>query len=324
MLRNPTYKGQAAFGRRKTGVKLSSLRPSKNSIEHSKNNFSLYSVEKENWIYVPVPAIINENLFDVVQEQLEENKKRARTQLQRGATYLLQGLLVCKNCSRAYCGITIKKKSKKTNNSGVHSYYKCLGTVTAKFGGSRMCNNEAVNATLLESIIWEEVKKLLKHPQRIFDEYQRRLTESEKSPLDQTYDSIEKQRIKLERGISLLIDSYAQEYILKKEFEPRIKTMRQNLKSIQEQQKKIVEQKNSTKDIKLIITSLKDFEQGVGSKLDNLDWDSRRDIIRRVVKRVEVGEDKINIVYKITELPTSEVSQKSLQHCRNRISFGNS
>ena len=32
-----------------------------------------------------------------------------------------------------------------------------------------------------------------------------------------------------------MIDSYAQQYILKEEFEPRIKIMRENLKKIQEQ-----------------------------------------------------------------------------------------
>ena len=66
--------------------------------------------------------------------------------------------------------------------------------------------------------------------------------------------TIEKQRIKLEKGISLLIDSYAQQYILKEEFEPRIKKMRENLKKIQEQQNKLTEQKNLTREIELIVT----------------------------------------------------------------------
>src|SRR3546814_16242600 len=78
MLKNPTYKGQAAFGRRKIGARLSYIRPRKDSSEQPKNNSSRYSVDKENWIYISVPAIIDEQLFDVVQEQIEENKKRAR------------------------------------------------------------------------------------------------------------------------------------------------------------------------------------------------------------------------------------------------------
>ena len=88
---------------KKLGVRLPYVRPRKDSNEQPKVNASRYPVEKENWINIPVPAIIDENLFDAVQEQLEENKKRARIH-KKGETYLLQGLLVCKYCGRAYCG----------------------------------------------------------------------------------------------------------------------------------------------------------------------------------------------------------------------------
>ena len=314
MLKNPAYKGQAAFGRKKTGIKLQTIRPRKDSSEHPKNNFSRYAVEKENWIYIPVPAIVDENIFDAVQEQLEENKKRARINHQ-GVTYLLQGLLVCQKCSRAYCG----SKSIRRNiiiEDSIYLSYRCTGIDASRFGGTKMCNSKTIGANVLESIVWEEVKKLLKNPQRIVDEYQRRLTIAEQSPLDHTYASIEKKKIKLEKGISLLIDSYAQQYIIKDEFEPRIKTMRQNLKVIQEQQKKLMEQKILTKEMELIINNLENFVRGIDSKLDNLDWHSKRDIIRRVVKRIEIGDEKINIVYKVTQLPDG--GDNNLQHCCNR------
>jgi hypothetical protein len=42
---------------------------------------------------IPVPALVDAVLFDAVQEQLQENRQRARIP-QRGAKYLLQGLMV--------------------------------------------------------------------------------------------------------------------------------------------------------------------------------------------------------------------------------------
>ncbi len=57
-----------------------------------------------------------------------------------------------------------------------------------------MCNSKQVSANAIELIVWEEVKKLLKNPQRIFDEYQRRLTVTKQSPLDETYAFIEKRK----------------------------------------------------------------------------------------------------------------------------------
>ncbi len=247
MLKNPAYKGQAAFGRKKIGARLPYIRPRRDSSEQPKVNVSRYPVEKENWIYIPVPAIIDENLFDAVQEQLEENKKRARIH-KKGETYLLQGLLVCKCCGRAYCG----GKSKRHNATvRIYSYYRCTGTDSVRFGGNKMCHSKRVGSHAIELVVWEEIKKLLQDPQRILDEYQRRLINLEKSPEDHAFASIEKQKIKLERGISLLIDSYAQQYILKEEFEPRIKIMRQNLKKIQEQQHKLIEQKSLISQMRL-------------------------------------------------------------------------
>ena len=313
MLKNPTYKGQAAFGRRKTGVRLSYIRPRRDSSEQPKNNSSRYSVDKENWIYISVPAIIDEQLFDAVQEQIEENKKRARAH-KKGITYLLQGLLVCRYCGRAYCGgKSIKRYAKKET---VYLYYRCTGTDSARFGGTKMCSNKQVGSTAIELVVWEEVKKMLKNPQRIFEEYQRRLVELEKSPIDEAYTSLEKRKIKLEKGISLLIDSYAQQYITKDEFEPRIQTMRQILKTTQEQKNKLVEKNNLTKEIELVVTNLENFVVGIDENLDKLDWHGKRDMIRCVVKRIEIGNEEINVVYKVNKLSEYK-NNGSAQHCCN-------
>jgi site-specific DNA recombinase len=315
MLKNPAYKGQAAFGRKKSGPRLKYVRPRKDSSEQPKQNLSRYPVEKENWLSIAVPAIIDENLFDVVQEQIEENKKRARIH-KKGETYLLQGLLVCKHCGRAYCG---GKSTRHYKNVSVYFYYRCTGTDSARFGGTKMCSNKQVGAHPIESIVWTEVKKLLEDPKRIYDEYQRRLTELDKSPIDDAYASLERQRIKLERGISLLIDSYTQQYIIKDEFEPRIKAMRQTLASVQEQGKKLIEQKNLSREVELVVTNLENFISGMTSKLDTLDWKGKRDIIRRLIKRVELSDEEVNIVYKINKLPVDENSTDEQHRCNRTL-----
>jgi site-specific DNA recombinase len=315
MLKNPAYKGQAAFGRKKTGARLPNVRPRRDSSEQPKNNSSRYSVDKENWIYIAVPAIIDEHLFDAVQEQIEENKKRARAH-KKGRTYLLQGLLVCKYCGRAYCGGKSTRRYPKKET--VYLYYRCTGTDSARFGGTKMCNNKQVGCAAIELVVWEEVKKMLKNPQRIFEEYQRRLVGQEKSPVDEAFASLEKRKIKLERGISLLIDSYAQQYITKDEFEPRIQTMRKSLKTTQEQENKLVEQKNLTKEIKLVVTNLENFVGRIDENLDTLDWHGKQDMIRCVVKRIEVGNDEINIVYKVNKLPESKNNIDAQHRCNRR------
>jgi len=90
MLKNPAYKGTAAFGKTRVGERRARLRPQRRSEDHARRGCSSYDVSPENWIPIPVPAIVSEELFETVQEQLIENRRAARAR-RRGATYLLQG-----------------------------------------------------------------------------------------------------------------------------------------------------------------------------------------------------------------------------------------
>src|SRR5260363_409339 len=49
-------------------------------------DYSVHRVEKDNWMDVSVPALMDEALFDTVQEQLSENRKLARTR-RRGSLF---------------------------------------------------------------------------------------------------------------------------------------------------------------------------------------------------------------------------------------------
>jgi site-specific DNA recombinase len=52
---------------------------------------STQDVPREQWMSIPVPALVEEALFEAVQEQLEENQQRARIG-QRGARYRFAGV----------------------------------------------------------------------------------------------------------------------------------------------------------------------------------------------------------------------------------------
>jgi site-specific DNA recombinase len=93
MLKNPAYKGAAAFGKTSVEPLRPRLRAQRGRPMQPKRAVSTQDVPREKWMSIPVPALIDEALFEAVQEQLQENQQRARIG-QRGARYLLQGLLV--------------------------------------------------------------------------------------------------------------------------------------------------------------------------------------------------------------------------------------
>ena len=111
-----------------------------------------------------------------MQEQLTENQKVARVR-RRGAVYLLQGLLECKRCHYAFYGKPVRNKRREKIDS--YAYYRCIGTDAYRFGGNRICNNKQMRTDALETVVWEEVKALLRKPDSILTEYQRRITEIE-------------------------------------------------------------------------------------------------------------------------------------------------
>jgi len=316
ILNNPAYIGKAAYGKRKMGPRLPRVRPIKGCLEQPKIGSS-YPVEKINWIYISVPAIIDETLFEATQEQLIENRRIARER-RDGAKYLLQGLIVCQNCRYAYYGRDTKLKTNhgKPSNPKTYMYYTCPGSEAYRFEGNEICTNTSVRMEPLEIAVWEEVKFLLKHPQRILEEYQRRINELEKSPLEQTYQFLNKQKSKLQRGIDCLIDGYTHEHIDKEEFEPRIRSMKQRLKTLEDQMQKIMEQKNLKNELTLIVTNIEHFASVVIKKLDNVDWNTKREIIRSLVKRIEINHENVNIVFRVNELPDpSPKHKKNFQHC---------
>jgi site-specific DNA recombinase len=93
ILKNPAYKGEAAFGKTAVEPLRPRLRAQRSRSLQPKKASSVHEVPPEQWLRIPVPLIVDPALFDAIQEQLEENRKRARVS-QRGARYFLQGLIV--------------------------------------------------------------------------------------------------------------------------------------------------------------------------------------------------------------------------------------
>lgn len=317
ILKNPAYKGQAAFGKRKSAEIAPRIRPQKRSSEQPKWNYSLYNTEKEDWIYIPVPAIVDAKLFDTVQEQMEENKKLARVRREK-ARNLLQGLTVCQLCKRAYYA---GNKGKKLGNpKAYYTYYRCSGTNRERFSSDfKICDNRSIRTEVLEIAVWEEVQGLLKDPKRLSEEYQRRIDELKKSPLDDTLETLNKQEKRLNLSASRLIDSYVTGSINKEEFEPRIKMIKKNLKMLEQQKAAITSQKNLKKELHLIVTSIEKFRSSIETSLEHINWHAKRDIIRTVVKRVEINYDEVNVVFRVPQ-PSHPASvglssQSNGQHC---------
>src|SRR6266516_1181402 len=78
MLKNPAYKGTAAFGKTSVEPLRPRLRAQRSRSLQPKKAYSVHDVPPDQWLSIPVLAIVDAALFNTVQEQLQENRKRAR------------------------------------------------------------------------------------------------------------------------------------------------------------------------------------------------------------------------------------------------------
>jgi site-specific DNA recombinase len=317
MLKNPAYKGAAAFGKTSVEPLRPRLRGQRGRPMQPKRAVSTQDVPREKWMSIAVPALVDEAVFETVQEQLQENQQRARIG-QRGARYLLQGLLVCACCGYAYYGKPISPSARKGNPRS-YAYYRCIGSDAYRFGGVRLCWNKQLRTDLVDEAVWNEVCKLLEDPSRLEQEYRQRLLAKESST---ELTGLEASLGRLRQGIARLIDSYAEGMIDKAEFEPRITRMRERITQLEEQVRQIRDEAGMEHELRLILGRLETFASKVKEGLAQADWLTRRELIRTLVKRVEVNQEHVNVIFRIgptTPSTPSDHHTQSLLHCGRRV-----
>jgi Group II intron, maturase-specific domain len=202
-----------------------------------------------------------------------------------------------------------------------YAYYRCIGSDAYRFGGVRLCWNKQLRTDLVDEAVWEEVCRLLSHPERLEQEYRRRLLQHEQTPDELS--SLQTRMGRLRQGIARLIDSYAEGLIDKTEFEPRVTRMRERLQHIEAHAQQVKDEASLERELTLILGRLDEFATRVKTGLHEADWLTRREIMRALVKRVEIDQEQVRVVFRVnppphTLQPPSEKDAQSLQHCRGR------
>ena len=297
MLKNPAYTGMAAFGKTRVGPVNPRLRAGRRRSLQPRHAISTTDAPPEEWIGIPVPPIVSPEVFEAVQAQLQENRQRAR-QGQRGARYLLQGLVCCARCGYAYYGKAISLRSRKGHPRD-YAYYRCIGTDAYRFGGERLCENRQVRTDQLDAAVWQEVRQVLEEPERLVLEYQRRIANAAANPRGDDLAMVTTQIRKLRQGMGRLIDSYAEGLIEKGDFEPRITRLKERVAVMESQEQELKADASLQQELHLIIGQLEDFARTITHNLDQVEWPRQREIIRALVKRVEVDHEQVHVVFRI-------------------------
>ena len=284
ILTNETYIGISYYNRRRwvesdrTDWPLKKNRKTKSILR-----------PREEWIAIAVPALIDKDTFQRVQEQLKKNKAFSRRNLRRDGEYLLRCLVSCGVCGR----------SMVVHSYGRHTYYQCganVDPVTAC--RAERCPSPMVYAPDLDRVVWEEIESLLRSPQLMTEtwEHQRRgagllapdLVEAEA-------DRLQKQIEAAGRQIRRLVDGYQTGLVRSTELAKRRAHLEEKIAHWTEQRCRLESERPKWKEWKAVTENLSRFCDHVLAGLTGLTFEEKQKLLRKVMERVIVTGGEVTL-----------------------------
>src|ERR1700741_4269535 len=293
VLRNPAYCGVACFGKTRISARTRVMRPQRRRGTTTPSTTAGHQRPREEWIEIPVPALVTEESFARAQELLYQNKIRSRRRTI--APSVVQGLVSC-----AKCGYALSRTSTQTTARKIH-YYKCIGSDSwRKLGGPVCDNGRLIRQELLDQIVWAEVIRLLEEPALIQQELDRRLVAARTSdPTRKREQSLQRELTHVGKGIERLLNAYQEGLLSIEQLRERMPMLRQRQQALTAELKAITDQTDDRAAFLRLAETLTAFLARLRSAAETLSVIERQRIVRLVVKDVLMGGDTITIRHSI-------------------------
>ena len=290
ILINPAYFGEARYGKERLIPRKPGRRAKRGDPAVPRRAKVATATPLEEQIMIPVPALVSKSLFEEVRRRMDDNGKRQR-QRRDGPKHLLSGLLICGVCGSAYC---------HQGGSRYH-YYRCIGTDKHRRAGKTICDNRSAKGEELESRVWSDVCDLLREPDRLQAELQRRqsTTPESISAVTKQQSHVDELRARLDR----MIDAYAQGLIEPEEFKSRIGGLRAHHDREVAALVSLRGEQSSSSDPASAAAALSTFAAHVEHQLATASDQFKRDLLTILIERIEIHVDEIRIVYKVPPSP---------------------
>ncbi len=239
---------------------------------------------RDEWIEVPCPAIVDEDVFNHAQKLLKESRRRwAKRSVNQ---YLLSGIIRC-----GHCGNTMTGRRQKNWDRYDLEYSDVKNTAGAKNKG---CGNK-VKSEKLDADIWEQVRDMLNDPAGIAQASKRNDDEInyEEMELNRITDEIKSTQEGRKRLLKLFADG----------LDISDDEMRSSLKELKDKEedlkKRYAEALSKIKENETSEYSKKIYEEVANHLLSmgekELTFEDKQELIRYVVREVIVYKDKVVI-----------------------------
>jgi len=292
ILRNPAYKGTACFNKTKLAPRQRITRPIRLRGGMASRESAKQDRPREEWIEIPVPAIITEECFVLAQERLHANKVNAPRRTVTPS--VVQGLVACRKC-----GYALYRTSTRTSARKIY-YYRCLGSDRWRYLGGAVCNSRPVRQDLLDELVWREVINLLEDPTLIQGELDRRLSVArDANPTKQREEVLRRELARVQKSMDRLMTAYQEDLLSLDDLRRRMPELRKRGQATQAELSSLLTGLADRAGYLRLAETLTSFLERLREAAKTLDVLERHRIVRLLVKEVLVADDAIVIRHSI-------------------------
>ncbi len=260
---------------------------------------------REKWIEIPVPALIDRDIYDRAQDQLRRNATLSYRNNTKHS-YLLRCLLSCRICGLRMFGVTLRAEG----DLPPRRYYKCSGKDCTCSAREQRCPQRMAEAEALEAAVWGHIKGLLGDPEALLSQFQDLARAGAEGSAGQRVEAkkLEAQLKRLERVEGRLIDAYQAEVISLEELGLRRRGVAERRKALTEQRERQVKHCQKASSARTVLADLTAICARVRSRLDAATLAEKQEILQLLIERVIVGEGTLEIrhVIPLRGMPPSE------------------
>lgn len=265
-------------------------------IWHANKHFSIKGKSqglkpREEWIEVKVPDIVTKEVFEGAQQLLDARKNYSRRNVRY--KYLLQNLIRCGDCGSTLAGTadkSIQKANGRKYGPYYRLYYRCTHFVKNKFEKLVKCRLKYVKADDMESVVWNEVEKILQNPELIEKAIvgKEKVKKINRHDLDQQIELVARQQDALSKQEERIIDAYRQNIISIEQLKAQVEDIRKS-REVLERARQDSTLKLQNTDAREELKNAVDYVAKIRAGIEKFTFETKRKILRLFNTKITVN-----------------------------------
>ena len=307
VLSNETYKGTWWYGKAR--------------YISTEDGIRVHEKDKDTWIPVPFPEIVDEQTWDLAQSIMK--KRRTRSGRNTKIFYLLQHLVRCTGCGMLMGCMATRKRTVKRNGKVYkyeletpRRYYKCYGVQHFRTG----CREHTmIRAERLEGLVWGQVKRVMENPELIVAGIES-LDSQEGEGLDEQIAGAERELQKVQFEEDRAIRLYVSEKISEEQLDRQRKFITERLETLRARLADYRSKETASIEKRALGSTWWNGRIGLATGWTTCPQEKRREVLRLLLDEVTIdGENNVNFTLAVpTEELVSIGSPVSTGPCRTR------